>query len=202
MHQFGKTQFATSTVVFLGALACILVCRSGDWQPDRPVRTAEDYLRMMKYSGSFDIPQITKDTAVSEPLVVEFVATFSDARHVILGIATETPEWTSEILLHGRYVFLMTFGLEADPTARSGYVRASAPTFVFSDIGTTRRLDDGRLMIEGVGPLHGTTVSQQQWSIVVETGGDFGAVGIQLDKENPNQDLIRDYMSVDFFGET
>ena len=137
--------------------------------------------------------------ASNDSVAREFQRLFPDARHWIAHYATDEPEWTSEVLLYGRYVFNVSFSIRFSDKARMVAERCSPARFRFVDVGDVVPLEYDRISITP-GPLHGMELSQSQWDLLREANGDFEAAGVQLQKESPLPDFVRYYESRSFYG--
>ncbi|MCH8252417.1 MAG: hypothetical protein IID36_08205 [Planctomycetes bacterium] len=141
------------------------------------------------------IQHVTSNDAIAR----EFRRLFPDARHWIAHYATDEPEWTSEVLLYGRYVFNVSFSIRFTDKARMVAERCAPARFRFVDVGDAEPQKNGTILIT-CGPLDGLELSQSQWDLLREANGEFEAAGVQLQKESPLPDFVRCYESCSFYG--
>lgn len=131
------------------------------------------------------------------PYVQEFHALFPSANDALgseSGIVAENIgpiHWLSSVVLHGRYILTMELPITLNNN-HSAIVKYGEPEFTLLELESVQLGNNGRV-IEIVYGEHQTTFGKDQWAEIVESKGDFSAVGFVMLENRPvdNADKIR-----------
>jgi hypothetical protein len=117
----------------------------------------------------------------------EFNRLFPNAINVISYYTGEIgpPTWTSSIGLYNRYVFKLRLSIELD-SARTNIISTGPPTFYLYEIPKidVRPNAEPYIHLQQLGEF-----SADAWRRLVEANGDFSALGVVLQTNNPVQDF-------------
>jgi hypothetical protein len=117
------------------------------------------------------------------PWVRDFMRLFPDTRNSFSYYTGQfgPPTWNSEVALYRRYVFTMQVQVTFDWSG-TRVVGWGKPTFVLMESTTVTPLPTGQTEITYGAYLK---FGEDEWRRVVEDGGSFSSLGIELIKDRP-----------------
>ena len=116
--------------------------------------------------------------------VTQFAAMFPHADHVITHYSGTKGDsiWNSRAGIHGRYVIVLTFKIDFDPS-RTQPTRISPPTFHLREIAKIEEMPDGKL--DWNYSKNQIRFGIDEWNRLRESGGDLSVLGIEVITDQP-----------------
>ena len=162
---------ASGNLQFLIVLGMVVVLLAGVVATRLSLVGGDPYERALE-SGKANIPWVR-----------DFMRLFPGTRNSFSYYTGQfgSPNWNSEVALYRRYVFTMQVPVTFD-WSRTRVVGWGKPTFVLMESTTVTPLPTGQSEI-----THGAYLNfgEDEWRRVVEDGGSFSSLGIELIKDRP-----------------
>ena len=123
------------------------------------------------------------------PVVKEFVTLYPDSKHIIsyYMIRGQSPSWSSEVGLYGRYVLTAQMPITLDSSGQR-VVGWQPAQFWLRKVSEVRLLSDGRWSISYDRNAE-VTFGEVQWRELVSARGDIGTLIREVEKSRPLPDF-------------
>jgi len=111
----------------------------------------------------------------------EMEVLFGDADHSIThyGFSSEPRQWNSDVYIYGRYTLALTVEVNVDYKHNKIAGAASSPKFYLCRVSEI--VEGGK----GANFAGQWILDEAKWRQLVQAGGDFSAIGIPIETNNP-----------------